>query len=96
MAKTAHTAGTVTVYDIDWDLNWPHAGTGELKTPWDEMSIEDADDQLALSRDRGETVSTQEYRATDRGGWPLLVVLLKEVPEAHQTEDLGAVYEYAL
>ncbi|MDQ1051952.1 hypothetical protein [Streptomyces sp. V4I2] len=44
----------------------------------------------------GETVSEQEYLATDRTGQPLRIVLLKVVSEAHQEADLGAVYEFAL
>lgn len=82
------------MHDIDWDLNWTPAG--EPRTPWDQMPAEDGDDQLALSRAMGETVSEQEYLATDRAGQPLRIVLLKVVPEAHQDTDLGAVYEFAL
>ncbi|MFF4787863.1 hypothetical protein ACFY3E_41930 [Streptomyces griseorubiginosus] len=89
-----HTAGTVSVYDIDWDLNW--TPVGEPRAPWDQMSTEDADDQLALSRELGETVSEHEYLATDRAGQPMRIVLLKAVREAHKDDDLGAVYEYAL
>lgn len=84
--------GTVCVYDIDWDLHWTPAG--EPRAPWDQMTAEDADDQLALSREMGETVSQQEYLTCDRDGQPTRIVLLKTVCEAHQDEDLGAVYVY--
>ncbi|MFF3488744.1 hypothetical protein ACFYXC_36560 [Streptomyces sp. NPDC002701] len=89
-----HTASTVSVHDIDWDLNW--TPPGEPRKPWDQMPAEDANDQLALSRAMGDTVSEQEYLATDRAGQPLRIVLLKVIPEAHQDTDLGAVYEFAL
>ncbi|WP_331722824.1 hypothetical protein OG848_47630 (plasmid) [Streptomyces canus] len=89
-----HIAGTVSVHDIDWDLNW--TPPSEPRSPWHQMPAEDADDQLALSREMGETASEQEYLATDRRGQPLRIVLLKVVAEAHQDADLGAVYEFTL
>ncbi|TRO56214.1 hypothetical protein [Streptomyces sp. IB201691-2A2] len=88
------TATAVSVFDIDWDLNWTPAG--EPRAPWHRLSAEAADDDLALSRELGETVAEQEYITMDRDGRPLRIVLLKQVPEAHQDADLGAVYEYML
>ncbi|WP_331759367.1 hypothetical protein [Streptomyces sp. NBC_01579] len=85
---------TVTVWDIDYDLNW--TPEGEARKPWDQMPAEDADHQLWLSRLHRETVSEQEYLTTDRNGLPMQIVLLRQTPEAHQSADLGAVYEYAL
>lgn len=82
------------VHDIDWDTNWTPAGA--QRKPWDQMSAEDADDQLALSRELGETLAEQEYFTTDRAGQPLRIVLLITKPEDDQEHDLGAVYEYAL
>lgn len=90
----SYSAPAVSVHDIDWDLNW--TPVGKPRTPWDQMSAEDADDQLMVSRQLGETVSEQEYSTQDRDGRPLRIVLLKQVPEAHQDADLGAVYEYML
>ncbi|WP_331724003.1 hypothetical protein [Streptomyces sp. NBC_00005] len=84
----------VSVYDIDWDLNWTPAG--EPRTPWDQMTSEDADSQLDLSREMGETLSEQEYSTTDRTGQPMRIVLLVTKPETHKDVDLGAVYEYTL
>ena len=83
----------VNVHDIDWDLNW--TPDGEPRTPWDQITTEDADDQLATCRETGETVSEQEYRTADRDGQLLRIVLLKVIPEAGK-EDLGVVYEYTL
>lgn len=88
------TAPTVSVHDIDWDLNW--TPVDEPRTPWDQMSAEDADAQLALSRELGETVAEQEYVTVDRDGRPMRIVLVFEEPEAHQDADLGAVYQYML
>lgn len=87
------TKAIVTVWDIDWDLNWTPAG--EPRTPWDQMSIQDADAELAYLREAGETVSEAAYFAMDRDGIPMKIVLLKAKPEAHQAADLGAVYVYA-
>ncbi|MFI6254476.1 hypothetical protein [Streptomyces sp. NPDC051016] len=84
----------VSVYDIDWDLHW--TPKSEPRQPWTEMTAEEADSELALSREAGETVSEQEYLTTDLAGQPVRVVLLKVVPEAHLEEDLGAVYVFAL
>ncbi|MFI9176122.1 hypothetical protein [Streptomyces lincolnensis] len=83
----------VSVYDIDWDLNWTPAG--EPRAPWDQMSAEDAEDQLALSRELGQTLTEQEYTTADRDGRPMRIVLLVTKPEAHKDVDLGAVYEFA-
>ncbi|WP_432189857.1 hypothetical protein [Streptomyces sp. Tue6028] len=91
---TTHIVDAVAVYDIDWDLHWTPAG--EPRVPWDQMTAQDADNQLAFSRETGETVSEQEYLTTDRTGQQLRIVLLKTIPEAHQGADLGAVYEYTL
>jgi hypothetical protein len=84
----------VLVHDIDWDLNWTPSGTP--REPWEQLSTEDADASLTLSREMGQTTSEQEYLTTDRDGRPMRIVLLKVVPEAHQDEDLGAVFEYTL
>ncbi|KUN58424.1 hypothetical protein [Streptomyces griseorubiginosus] len=84
----------VNVHDIDWDLNW--TPNGEPRTPWDQITTEDADDHLVSSREMGETVCEQEYLTADRDGQPLRIVLLKVAPEAHASEDLGVVYEYTL
>ncbi|MFG2352015.1 hypothetical protein [Streptomyces phaeochromogenes] len=88
------TATAVSVFDIDYDLNW--TPVGEPRKPWDRMSAEDADAQLALSRELGETVAEQEYSTVDRDGRRMRVVLLFTEPEAHQERDLGAVYQYML
>ncbi|MFG2351989.1 hypothetical protein [Streptomyces phaeochromogenes] len=88
------TAPTVSVHDIDWDLNW--TPVGEPRTPWDQMSAEDADAQLDFSRESGELVAEQEYVTVDRDGRPMRIVLVFEEPEAHQDADLGAVYQYML
>ncbi|MGA5508896.1 hypothetical protein [Streptomyces umbrinus] len=85
---------TVAVHDIDYDLHW--TSVGEPRTPWDQMSAEDADAQLALSRELGETVAEQEYITMDRDGRRMRIVLVFAEPEAHQDADLGAVYEYML
>jgi hypothetical protein len=84
----------VNVYDIDWDLNW--RPDGEPRTPWDQIPAVEADDQLVSSRETGETASEQEYLTTAREGQQLRIVLLKVVPEAGKTEDLGVVYVYTL
>lgn len=91
---STQTEPTVSVHDIDWDLNWTPAG--EPRTPWHRLSAEAADDDLALSRELGETVAEQEYITMDRDGRRMRIVLLIAEPEAHQERDLGAVYQYML
>lgn len=91
---STQTEPTVSVHDIDWDLNW--TPVGEPRTPWDQMSAEDADVQLDFSRESGELLAEQEYVTADRDGRPMRIVLVFEEPEAHQDADLGAVYQYML
>ncbi|QIB49491.1 hypothetical protein [Streptomyces aureoverticillatus] len=90
----ATSENTVTVYNIDWDLNWTLEGT--LREPWDRLTAETADEYLALSRAMGETVAEQEYFAADRFGQIMRIVLLRTTPEAHQSNDSDVVYVYAL
>ncbi|MFZ3562810.1 hypothetical protein ACOKM5_43560 [Streptomyces sp. BH097] len=90
----ATSENTVTIHDIDWDLNW--APEGALREPWDRLSAETADEYLALSRAMGETLVEQEYYAADRFGQLMRIILLKTTPESHQSEGQGAVYVFQL
>lgn len=74
------TKNTVTLYDI------------ESNSVYKRMSHAEAEDDLRLCREYGDTV--QEYDTTDRDGTPLRVVLTVCKPLRPGDVDQGGVYEF--
>jgi hypothetical protein len=77
MATVTLTKDAVTLYDI------------EKNSVWDTMSVQDAQRDLQICHDLGDTI--QEYETTDLDGNPLRVVLQVGVPSKY-SDDQGGVY----
>jgi hypothetical protein len=77
MATVTLTKDAVTLYDI------------EKNSVWDTMSVQDAQRDLQICHDLGDTI--QEYETTDLDGNPLRVVLQVSVPSKY-SDDQGGVY----
>ena len=74
------TKTAVTLYDI------------QINDVWEHMSHRDAERDLAICRDLGDTL--QEHNTTDRYGNPLRIVLQIGSANYDGRPDQGGVYEF--
>jgi len=74
------TKTAVTLYDI------------QINDVWERMSHRDAERDLAICRDLGDTL--QEHNTTDRYGNPLRIVLQIGSANYDGRPDQGGVYEF--
>lgn len=79
---TILTKDAVTLHDI------------ETSTIWRTMSVRDAEHEVALCYELGDTV--QEYEVADRAGNPLRIVYQIDAPREYAKPDQGGVYEFPL